>query len=145
MTHGNTTHGHKIGYKGSPIYACWQAMKSRCYNKNRHSYPWYGAKGITVCPEWQDFAGFLFEMNASYFPGATLDRIDIKGNYCKTNCRWVTRQENSSRNSRTLPASTLQVILQEHKKGTSQVSIGKRFGISQGHVSNILKRLARGT
>lgn len=35
-----------------PLYRKWQDMKDRCYNTNSQKYPWYGAKGITVCFEW---------------------------------------------------------------------------------------------
>ena len=38
------------------IYFAWNDMKTRCYNKDRDSWPFYGAKGITICDEWLDFA-----------------------------------------------------------------------------------------
>lgn len=32
----------------------WKGMMCRCYDKNRPDYVRYGAKGVTVCAEWQD-------------------------------------------------------------------------------------------
>lgn len=43
----------------SYIFARWKAMLSRCYYEKDHSYCYYGAKGVTVCPEWLVFANFL--------------------------------------------------------------------------------------
>ena len=41
------------------IYNRWYGMLSRCYNKKDVNYNRYGAKGVTVCPEWLIFANFL--------------------------------------------------------------------------------------
>ena len=34
------------------------SMKSRCYNKNRDVYKYYGGRGIKVCDEWIGVGGF---------------------------------------------------------------------------------------
>lgn len=91
------------------LYGVWQNMKNRCYNKNVRSYKDYGLNGVTVCAEWlHDFGTFSKWAYASgYNPDAeygkcTLDRIDVTGNYCPENCRWVDAktQANNRRNSR---------------------------------------------
>ena len=67
----NTTHGGskttsllhgRPGKEGIPrqprLYALWKNMRERCTNERAANYRWYGAKGITVDPAWDDFAVF---------------------------------------------------------------------------------------
>ena len=81
-------------FKNPPkLYACWQAMKHRCYNKKHPSYNHYGGRGITVCDEWiHDFSAF--ERSIGERPkGMTLDRIDNDKGYNPDNCKWSTKKE----------------------------------------------------
>jgi hypothetical protein len=71
-------------------------MKSRCHNKNRKCYKYYGGRGIRVCEDWQIYDNFIRDMLPTYKEGLTLDRIDNDGDYCKENCRWVTMKEQMS-------------------------------------------------
>lgn len=90
------------------LYEVWHSMKNRCYCTTNHAYQNYGGRGITVCDEWlNDFVAFkVWAMAHGYDPIAprgkcTLDRIDVNGNYCPDNCRWVTMkvQQNNRRNN----------------------------------------------
>lgn len=97
----STTHGlSKIG----PEYIAWTAMRRRCRNLNGQDYPLYGGRGITVCPEWDDFTTFYRDLGPRPSPQHSLDRIDNDGPYCKDNCRWTTdtTQARNRRSSRTL-------------------------------------------
>jgi len=78
------------------IYNSWDNMKQRCLNENRADFPNYGGRGITICDEWiNSFERFRDDMLPTYEAGLTLDRIDVNGNYCKENCRWATKKEQS--------------------------------------------------
>jgi len=91
----NTTHGES----NNNSYGSWQAMLTRCSNKNQRSYKNYGGRGITVCQEWLSFENFLADMGERP-EGMSLERIDNEQGYNKLNCKWATRQE-QSRNKRT--------------------------------------------
>ena len=43
-------------------YSSWLNMRQRCNNKNNPQYEDYGGRGITICPEWDDFDVFLADM-----------------------------------------------------------------------------------
>lgn len=85
----------KHGKWNTSTYVSWMAMKTRCINKNAASYRWYGAKGITVCKEWQTFEGFLASMGEKPSSEYCIDRIDSSKVYMPSNCRWATKSENS--------------------------------------------------
>ena len=93
--HHNTKHGHASGGKVSGTYYSHRSMLQRCYSKNHAAYERYGGRGITVCDRWLDFKNFLADMGERP-KGCELDREDNNGNYCKENCRWVTRMVQGS-------------------------------------------------
>src|SRR5260221_10841859 len=71
-------------------------MKDRCYNKYSKNYHTYGGKGVSIFGEWFDFINFKkWSLENGYKEGLSLDRINVDGNYCPENCRWVTRSQNS--------------------------------------------------
>jgi hypothetical protein len=78
------------------IYKAWANMKTRCNNKNYNQYHRYGGRGITYCENWETFEGFYKDMGISYKNGLQLDRINNDGNYCKENCKWSTRIEQTN-------------------------------------------------
>lgn len=95
---GNIKHG---GH-GTLTYARWKTMRQRCNNRNATNYQHYGAKGITVCERWNNFALFLADMGECE-PGMTLDRIDNTKGYEPGNCRWATMVSQNRNRSHCVP------------------------------------------
>lgn len=91
--HDETHHPH--GCSKTTLFHKWTGMNDRCYNRNARQYPDYGGRGITVCDEWRnDFSCFLsWALSSGYQEGLSIDRIDVNGNYCPDNCRWITMSE----------------------------------------------------
>lgn len=89
------------GLFGSRIYRIWSGIKNRCQNNKSKDYNKYGARGISLCSEWQNFEIFYeWATKNGYQNNLTIDRIDNNKGYSPDNCRWVTIKT-QSRNRRT--------------------------------------------
>lgn len=71
-------------------------MRQRCSNPRNTHYGTYGARGITVCEEWEKFEAFRdWALANGYEASLEIDRIDNDAGYSPSNCRFVTKAENS--------------------------------------------------
>lgn len=86
----------------SAEYNIWGNMLYRCNNENSSHYSNYGGRGVRVCAEWHSYESFISDMGMRPTKDHSLERIDVNGNYCKSNCKWATKREQSRnrRNSR---------------------------------------------
>lgn len=103
---GRNKRTHGFGAEGkcsSGLYKSWSHMKQRCMNKKCQDYHRYGGRGIKVCEEWLDFDNFhRWAINNGYEKGRSIERINNDGDYCPSNCKWATAQEqnNNKRSNR---------------------------------------------
>lgn len=85
--------GHANKYvpdKYKKEHAIWMGIRKRCLHPNGR----YRKKGILMCERWADsFMSFIEDMGPMPGDNYQIDRIDYKGNYKPSNCRWVTNKE----------------------------------------------------
>lgn len=85
----------------SAEYKVWQGMKGRCHNPSHVDYYNYGARGVTVSEEWMNsFETFITDMGNRPTPTSTIERVDGLLGYCKENCCWIEKAEQSKNRRR---------------------------------------------
>jgi hypothetical protein len=84
-------------YKKHPMRGLWDAIKTRCYNRNSKSYPYYGGREpnpIAVCDRWrysfENFASDILDEIGPRPDGMYLHRTDNAGDYAPGNVQWAT-------------------------------------------------------
>lgn len=110
------------GMSGTPTHNTWRTMIERCTKPYHKSYDRY--KDVPVDPKWFEFEGFYSDMGVRP-KGMTLDRINGKLGYTKSNCRWATlstQQQNkppSERNKHGFPG-----VFESNGKYCSRIRYG---------------------
>lgn len=133
-----TTHGCKPETGPTPEYRAWIGMIKRCCNPTKEDRKNYQDRGITVCDRWRDnFQAFLLDMGAKPGKEYTLERVDNNAGYCKENCRWATRKEQSCNRRNNL-------ILRYHGEDHRLVDLAEQLNLSPKHTKAIRQRLSRG-
>ena len=121
------------GLAGTPEHLVWKGIRRRCRGTTEHERRYYSDRGISIAPEWDDFAAFLAHVGKRPSPKHEIDRIYNARGYEPGNVRWVTREVNvgNRRNTKraTFRGETLTVA-----------DWSRRLGIPRGVLADRLKR-----
>lgn len=122
------------GMKPPRLYAIWNGMKSRCYNKNNPKYKIYGARGVEVCKTWKkSFVKFRdWALSNGYSDKLSIDRINVDGNYEPDNCRWATQKE-QQRNRR-----NNHIVIIDGKE-MCLARVAERYGVNSNTLRNRIR------
>ena len=132
-----TTRGEAV----ARTYGSWLEMRRRVSRPDpRRKNAAYA--GIKISDRWSEFEIFLTDMGTRP-EGMTLDRINPRGDYEPSKCRWADAIT-QSRNRRycVLSEHAAAEIRELYALGLSQQVIGDRFKCSQRQISNVVRKLA---
>jgi hypothetical protein len=110
-----------------PEYNIWLSAKCRVKGTNGVGNEKYQEHEIGMSEEWfNSFERFYEDMGPRPSSKYSLGRIDNFGDYCKENCRWETRQEQSRNTSKKVTNST----------GTTGTSTRYRDGVKSSYTAD---------
>jgi hypothetical protein len=83
-------------------YRIFKGMKSRCYSPSfNNEQNKYQSLGIIVDERWKhSYENFIDDMGVCP-EGYSIERIEVLGNYCKENCKWIPMNEQSKNRTNT--------------------------------------------
>jgi hypothetical protein len=119
------------GLSKCPEYTIWIGMRRRCEDPDDKGFKNYGGRGITVCPDWRDFARFLADVGPRPSTKHSLERRDNAAGYAAENVVWATDAE-QNRNMRpnvvvTYAGRTMILTDWALRIGLSRITLGKRL------------------
>lgn len=143
-------HGKNVrathGMSKTRTYRIWHGIIERCRNKNDTNYHYYGGRGIKYAKKWSKFEAFYDDMGDCPSDKHTIDRINVNGDYKKSNCRWATRSEQMKNRRRyvnwnqKISDSDIPKIVKSKK--TSK-ELAELYGVSYKHICAIRSKTAR--
>jgi hypothetical protein len=128
------------GMSSTRTHKSWRGLKERCLNPKHHRFKNYGGRGIKVCDRWISFQNFLYDMGECPSNKHSIDRIKNNEGYSKSNCRWATADQQAQNTTRTkISIKQIRQLRLLYESGNwTQISLAKKFKISQPHVSSII-------
>lgn len=126
------------------LYRRWRSMINRCSLECTREYANYGGRGIKVCYEWskenpngfENFKKWILEngYDETLPKGAqTIDRINVNGDYCPSNCRLISNLEQQ--------ANTRKNVYATYNGETHHIAEWERIlGLSRNSLRGRMKR-----
>lgn len=136
------------------LYKMWWGMKERCYKEYNSRYKHYGAKGIKICDEWQDFSnfqmwalnnGFTYSENSKRGEVLSIDRINPNLDYMPSNCQFIPLSKNSVKDKKLIFSKDfIKSIMQEKQEtGKSFKEILSKYECSYSRFIQVKSRLIK--
>ena len=136
------------GKTHSPLYFVWVGIRQRCNNPKSKSYKYYGAKGVTICSEWDKFIVFYKWAKVNgWRKGMHVSRKGDKGNYTPLNCTIKTPLKNlAERNKKhgKLTGNQIRKAKKMYKQGVTQQKIAVVMGVTQTAIGYHVKGITHG-
>lgn len=121
----NITHN----MSNTKIYSIYKGILARCRNPNVQNYSHYGGRGITVCEEWMGKNGFEnfydWAIKNGYKEGLTIERINVDGNYCPQNCKFIPFNEQAFNKSNSYIVDGISVAKLARKRNVVPPNISR--------------------
>ena len=118
------THGDDCRNRASKLYRRWADMKTRVKNPRCRCAKNYGNRGISLCKQWEHYEPFRdWALSHGYRDDLTLDRIDVDGDYCPDNCRWITLREQCRNKRNTARYENIPVVELCERAGVNYHSV----------------------
>ena len=131
----------KHGKHHTAEYKSWQQLKERCLNPKGKDYHRYGARGITVHPEWvASFEAFLAHIGPRPEGFKSVDRIDNNKGYEPGNVRWATpAMQSHNLRCNTISPESAALIKALFRDGKRQHELVRMFGVRQNTIHLIVR------
>lgn len=87
----NLKHGCVVNGKRTKLYRKWTSLRERCLCVSCKDYPNFGAKGIKIGKEFENYSDFkewAYKKGYREDVKCTLIRRDLKKDYTPSNCYW---------------------------------------------------------
>lgn len=133
--------------KTTPAYGRWERMLERCYKINSKNYKKYGAKGVTVCPEWHNFQTFAewFYRTKPEGDDWQMDKDGLSGDvkvYSPETVQWLTLVENA-RDSQVGRVKPMNIYNCETHELIAENVVAYSWGTENGYFPTMLAKSAR--
>jgi len=144
---------HQITHNQSntKLYRTWTNIKFRCNNPDHISYKYYGGRGIKICPEWDDFLIFRFQMRKKLFDAKkkyknellTIERINNNKGYYYENCIFIPRKLQNKHRRSVYPVKAVNRKTGEEVYAKTQRELAKKIKLSVPFVNYVILKKSR--